>query len=202
MLNHTIRKEYEEFTIAWGRLCAALGITPNMITVTSVLVAIGSCYLFAVNQIFWALVAFGVVALLDMLDGSTARASGKVTRFGKVFDMVSDRYAEFFFLLGIMIGGRVADYWVLTALFGMLIASYTRAVAESKGELSNCEVGIMGRAEKMIVIAVGGLLQILVDHTAIPDFSPLQLGIIITAATSIYTALQRLRFAAGELRGQ
>lgn len=199
MLNRRIRSEYEDFTLAWGRLFAAAGITPNLITGASVVLAILSCYLFAVNRIFLALVVFGLVALFDMLDGATARASGRVTPFGKVLDMVSDRYAEFFFLLGIMLGGRVADYWVLTAVFGMLIASYTRAVAESKGGMKNCEVGVMGRAEKMIVIAVGGLLQIAVDHTAIPDFAPLQLGVIITAVTSIYTALQRLRYAAEEL---
>jgi len=101
--------------------------------------------------------------------------------------------------LGILLGGRVADYWVLTAVFGMLMASYTRAVAESKGGLESCEVGVVGRAEKMIIIGVGGLLQILVDATSLPDFAPLQLGVIITAVTSLYTALQRLRYASIQL---
>ncbi len=81
----------------------------------------------------------------------------------------------------------------------MLIASYTRAVAESKGGLESCEVGVVGRAEKMIIIGAGGLLQILVDSTALPDFGPLQLGVVITAVTSLYTAVQRLRFAAVQL---
>ena len=199
MLNRKIRAEYESFTLAWGRLCAAAGITPNVITGTSVAIAVGSCYFFAINRIFAALVLFGLVGVLDMLDGATARASGRVTRYGQVLDMVSDRYAEFLFLLGIMLGGRVADYWVLAAVFGMLIASYTRAVAESKGGLESCEVGVVGRAEKMIIIGAGGLLQILVDSTALPDFGPLQLGVVITAVTSLYTAVQRLRFAAVQL---
>ncbi len=195
MLNRTIRKGYEAKTLAWGMFFARRGITPNMLTGTSVVLAVVSCYLFAVNRIFLALLAFGLVGLLDILDGATARASQTVSLFGKVLDMVSDRYAEFFFMLGIMLGGKVADYWVLSAVFGMLIASYTRAVAESKGGMTNCEVGMVGRAEKMILIGIGGLLQILVDTTSVPDFKPLQWAVIVTALTSIYTALQRLHHA-------
>ena len=85
-----------------------------------------------------------------MLDGSTARAGGIGTVYGGILDHVSDRYGEFLILAGIVLSGTVHPGWGLTALFGMLIASYTRATAESMGKMENCAVGIMGRLEKFI----------------------------------------------------
>lgn len=80
--------------------------------------------------------------------------------------------------------------WGLFALFGMIIASYTRAAAESIGRIDNCAVGIMGRLEKFILIIAGAILE-----RYYPNSRWLETALIIVGLTSYITAVQRLVFA-------
>ena len=138
--------------------------------------------------IFWMI----LTSFTDMLDGSTARAGNIGTVFGGILDHVSDRYGEFFILAGITLSGAVHPGWGLFALFGMLIASYTRAAAESMGKLENCAVGIMGRLEKFIIIIAGALVEYFLPEGTWPSGGWLEFALIIVGLTSLITAIQRL----------
>ncbi len=91
--------------------------------------------------------------------------------------------------------GTVHPGWGIFALFGMLIASYTRAAAESIGKLENCAVGIMGRLEKFILIIFGAVMEIYFPHGTWPRGGWLEFALIIVGATSIITSVQRLIYA-------
>lgn len=132
-----------------------------------------------------------------MLDGATARAGNMGTIFGGILDHVSDRYGEFFILAGIGISGLVHPIWAIFAIFGMLIASYTRAAAESIGNLPTCAVGMMGRLEKFVLIIAGALLE---DY--FPGFHALAYALIVVGVTSVITSIQRLLFARKELKNR
>ncbi len=103
-----------------------------------------------------------------------------------------DRYGEFFILAGITLSGTVHPGWGLFALFGMLIASYTRAAAESMGKIENCAVGIMGRLEKFILIIVGSVVEHFLPMGTFPKGGWLEVALIIVGLTSFITAIQRL----------
>jgi len=120
---------------------------------------------------------------------------GTGTVFGGILDHVSDRYGEFFILAGITLSGAVHPGWGLFALFGMLIASYTRAVAESMGKIENCAVGIMGRLEKFVLIIAGSIIEVYLPSGTFPKGGWLELALIIVGATSFVTAVQRLLYA-------
>jgi CDP-diacylglycerol--glycerol-3-phosphate 3-phosphatidyltransferase/archaetidylinositol phosphate synthase len=130
-----------------------------------------------------------------MLDGSTARAGNLGTVFGGILDHVSDRYGEFFILAGITLSRAVHPGWGLFAMFGMIIASYTRAAAESMGKIENCAVGIMGRMEKFIAIMVGAVLESYFPVGTWPRSGWLELALIIVGVSSFITAVQRLVYA-------
>jgi CDP-diacylglycerol--glycerol-3-phosphate 3-phosphatidyltransferase/archaetidylinositol phosphate synthase len=132
--------------------------------------------------------------LIDMLDGAVARATGAVTRFGAVYDPVLDRYSEFAVLFGIGLGGLVDWIWVVFGLFGMVMASYTRARAESAGGLDSCRVGIAERQEKIILLVIGSFLQ--------PFFNlALSLSVLVVGVLSHVTVVQRLHFTLTHTRG-
>ncbi len=141
--------------------------------------------------VFWMI----ITSFTDMLDGSTARAGNMGTVFGGILDHVSDRYGEFFILAGITLSGRVHPGWGLFALFGMIIASYTRAAAESMGKIENCAVGIMGRLEKFILIIIGSILEYYLPVGNWPYGGWLEFALIIVGITSFITAVQRLIYA-------
>jgi CDP-diacylglycerol--glycerol-3-phosphate 3-phosphatidyltransferase len=97
-----------------------------------------------------------------MIDGSMARQLGRPGRFGAFLDSTMDRVAD---------GAIFASvaYWLATqhrylGLIGALISlvagqivSYAKARAEGLGMTAN--VGIAERAERLILIGVGGLLS-------------------------------------------
>jgi CDP-diacylglycerol--glycerol-3-phosphate 3-phosphatidyltransferase/archaetidylinositol phosphate synthase len=163
------------------------GLTPNEISTISLLIAglAGVAYAFRSP----ALGAIGLIisGVIDMLDGAVARAMGSVTRFGAVYDPVLDRYAEFFVLFGIGFGGLATWSWVIFGMFGMVMASYARARAESAGGVESCRVGIAERQEKIILLVVGSFLQ--------PFFSPaVGLAVLVVGILSHITVVQRLHF--------
>ena len=181
------RAGYEEGSLPYGRLCVKLGLTPNILTGISLGLGLAAGLLFWQHLWVLGIVAMLLSAFTDMLDGATARASNSGTRFGSVLDRVSDRFGEFFILMGILLSGMVEPAWILCAQFGVLIASYTRSAAESVGGLKSAAVGAAGRLEKFVLIIAGATGEWL-----LPGYSLLRYGVILVAAVSVTTALQRL----------
>lgn len=173
-----------------GRACLKLGLTPNVLTAISLICAIISGIYFWKAQVWMGILWMLLTSFMDMLDGATARAGKMETRFGGILDHVSDRYGEFFILAGITMSRMVHPGWGLFALFGMIIASYTRAAAESIGKIENCAVGIMGRLEKFTFIIAGAILE-----RYYPDLRGLEAALIIVGLTSYITSVQRLVYA-------
>ncbi|MCB2231630.1 CDP-alcohol phosphatidyltransferase family protein [bacterium] len=191
-INQRKRQWYEETFIVLGRVCLKLHLTPNILTFISLGCAVVSGIYFWRADMLMGVVWMLATAFTDMLDGSTARAGNLGTVFGGILDHVFDRYGEFFILAGITMSGAVHPGWGLFALFGMLIASYTRAAAESMGKLENCAVGIMGRLEKFLLIIGGALTEIWLPVGTWPKGGWLEFALIVVGVTSFITAAQRL----------
>lgn len=183
------RELYEQWSLPFGRVCIRLGLSANMLTYISLAWSVLAGYLIARGLFVWGVVAIFLVGLADMLDGATARASGTASEYGTVLDHVTDRYAEFFLIGGVMLSGKVAAVWALFALFGMVMASYVRARAESTGKLKSCNVGFAGRQEKLALLVLGLLLQPLLPHLDVLEWSLIAIG-----AASHLTAIQRLAY--------
>jgi len=180
-----LRARYEAAMQPIGNQLGRLGARPNMITTLSLAVSLGAGIAYAL--MLPVLGALGLLAsgFVDMLDGAVARATGSATRFGAVYDHVLDRYAEFAVLLGIGFGGLVNWVWVIFCLFGMVMASFTRAKAESVGGLSSCAVGIAERQEKIALLFIGSVLQPILPVALIA-------AVIIVGLLSHITVVQRL----------
>jgi phosphatidylglycerophosphate synthase len=189
-----LREKYEAAMQPVGRGLGRLGATPNSITTLSVLVSFLAGYAYAVKLPLLGALGLLLSGFIDMLDGAVARATGHVGRFGAVYDHVLDRYAEFVVLIGIGLGGSVDWIWVVFCLFGMVMASYTRAKAESVGGLASCTVGFAERQEKIIVLLIGSLIQ---------PFVPLGLmvAVVIVGVLSHATVVQRLHYTFKNTRG-
>lgn len=194
-INQRKRQWYERSSLALGKACLKLGLKPNFLTAISLCCALVSGICFWRGQMIWGVAWMLLTSLTDMLDGSTARAGNLGTVFGGILDHVSDRYGEFFILAGITMSHAVHPGWGLFALFGVLIASYTRAAAESIGKIENCAVGIMGRLEKFVIIMAGSILHYFFPTGSWPEARWLEVALIIVGATSVVTAVQRLVYA-------
>ena len=190
-----LRARYEAAMQPIGRELGKIGVTPNAISTLSLLIAVAAAIAYASRMPVLGAVGLLVSGFVDMLDGAVARATGAVTRFGAVYDPVLDRYAEFAVLFGMGFGRLVGWVWVVFSLFGMVMASYVRARAESSGGLETCSVGIAERQEKIILLVIGSLVQ--------PFFSfGLSIAVVIVGLLSHVTAAQRLHFTLKQTSGR
>jgi CDP-diacylglycerol--glycerol-3-phosphate 3-phosphatidyltransferase len=165
---------------------AALGVTPNMISVAGFAGNLAAACFAAGGHLLIAGVIMLAASALDLLDGALARRTGTVTTFGAVFDSVLDRLSEAALLAGLLfhftqIGGHTQEIiLVYAAIVGSIMVSYVRARAEGIGlELRE---GLFTRAERVILL--GGALIIGGDVV--------RWALWILAVLSIATALQRV----------
>lgn len=190
------RQNYERITLPMGRAFARRGISPDLFTYLSLAMGCVAGWLLAYQQWLWGIVALLLVGLTDVLDGATARASGIAGPYGTVLDHTVDRYVEFIVLFGILLSGVVPASYIIFTLFGMVMASYVRARAESTGKLESCNVGLAGRQEKLVLLLIGLLVQ-----PYFPQLRILQWAILAAGIISHITAVQRLLYARRMLVG-
>jgi len=204
------RGGYKKMMLPFGRFIGKMGISPNAISMISAVFAIASATMYAFNgrvgtfEYWWAIgfPLMFIAGMLDVVDGSVARAMGKTTKFGQVLDPVMDRFVEFCYLIGIAIGIYTFEpletlwpgiatisvaAWCFFSFAGMIFASYSRARGESVAQMSVESVGIMERREKILILMLGNILFIWWP-VALP------IGIILVGLFSFITTIQRMFF--------
>ncbi len=169
-----------------------MGVTPNMLTLAGVLGNVGAAVLAARGEFLLAGIVVLAASSLDMLDGALARATGKATRFGSVFDAMMDRVSEAAVLFGLLYyfsdrGDRVEELLVFAAVVTSFLVSYGRARAEIVGV--PMREGVFGRAERVVLLAIG----LLVDQVTVMLW--------ILAVSAGLTAMQRLALVWIRTRG-
>ncbi len=168
---------------AVGRFLARWNLSPNAITYLGLLLTIGVAVLAALGHIRWAGLAYVVAALCDALDGTLARVSGKVSRFGAFLDSTIDRFEESIVFLGLTVyyahvGGPIELPLILVATVGSLMVSYTRARAEAVGV--SCTVGFMGRPPRVALMILAMVLNQVV------------IGLVVLSALALFTSFHRM----------
>jgi phosphatidylglycerophosphate synthase len=191
-----LRPLYNKFIAPIGNFSHKLGLTADFWTLISLLFAIAGGIMLWQNQYWVGLVLAILMYIADGLDGATARASGKASSFGTVFDHTVDRYAEFILIGGLLLGGGISNLTAMISASGMVMASYVRAKAESVPGITDCTVGIAGRAEKLILMFLG-FIFLGVNLPKLAEYAFILIGII-----SHITAVQRLLYTRAQIMRQ
>lgn len=140
----------------------ALKVHPNAVTLAGVLVTL----MVPISMIQEKWVAAGgwllFAGFFDVLDGSLARNGALTGRFGAFFDSTLDRFSE-----SVVFAGFLLYYYNEQESRNLLLAfivcilslmvSYTRARAEGLGV--DCEVGLLPRPGRVILLAIGFFLS-------------------------------------------
>lgn len=143
-----------------------LKLTPDAMTLTGLALNLAAAVVIAFGHLLIGGIVFLLAGLFDLLDGALARYMEKVTRFGALFDSTVDRITEgAIFLSFIFITG--SGMWpfnvtwqlllIFLAMIGSFMTSYIRARAEALN--IDCTVGLFTRVERVIILALGLLLN-------------------------------------------
>jgi len=178
------------------------GISPNALSGISLVCAV----LMMIDLIVWddplaLIIAFLLVLLngfFDAIDGSVAKLTGKASPKGDLVDHVIDRYSDFFMIAGIALS-TFADVRIgLIALGCVMIASYLGTQSQALG-LKRDYGGILGRAERIVLLMVFLILQYLFIELYQGSFeivsgltlTLLDVLMVVFILASTVTALQR-----------
>ncbi|MEW6409894.1 MAG: CDP-alcohol phosphatidyltransferase family protein [Nitrospirota bacterium] len=139
-------------------------LSPNSLTLTGFLINLiaSASFIFQLPKLAGILIL--LAGSFDLLDGILARNSGKTTRFGAFLDSVLDRYSDAALFGGLMvyyISNNSILYTLVTfgVMLGSFLISYTRARAEGLG--IDCNIGLMERPERIILLSAGAITGLL-----------------------------------------
>ncbi len=180
MLDGRWRAKAERGLDPVGRALYRVGISANVLTVVGLVIAAATAVAIATGHLLLGFFGVILTGLPDLLDGSVARYSGKAGPRGAFFDSVSDRVSD-----ALLFGGvawyladesRYLPVLVLAVLALSMLITYERARAESLG--FSARGGLMERAERMVLLSIGLLFDVLVPM--------MWIMLVLTAVTAVH----------------
>ena len=194
-MNITSRREsLKKFYEPVGELFLKYGFSPNFITLLSLFLGSLSALAFYHHKALTGALLLFLSGLFDLVDGEVARLSLKTTKFGAVFDWISDKWVDGMVLGAIGIAYSSPVVAVLAITLSML-HSFIKPVAYAeigyskkvKGKIMDPleNVGFFGRPETHISIIIFSLLE---------RISPvgLSLGIKVVTLLTFLSLCQRI----------
>jgi phosphatidylglycerophosphate synthase len=201
------RERFSGLSVKVGIAFSKLGLSPNQWTVISLVPALIAVYFLIRQDYLFTALFFLLAVFIDLVDGSVARVTGRVTRLGAYLDTIIDRYVE-----GIIIAGLFfvpfpqlnipylpiqlpMQLWLFTYFFGALTTTYAKAAAKEKNIFKEKELrgGLLERPERLIILLLGFVLA----HF---DVFYLSVIIVLLAFLTNLSAIHRILIAYRESR--
>jgi len=196
------RERFGSLSLKVGMVFSKFGLSPNQWTVITLIPALAAVFFLIKEDFLSAAGCFVIASFLDMVDGSVARVTGRVTKFGAYLDTIIDRYVEALIILGLLFVALPAvdipylpwkipiTAWLFVYFFGGIMTTYSKAAAKEKNIFVDKELrgGLLERAERLLLLFVGILLAY---------FDPwlLSVMVIILAVLANVSAVQRMHIA-------
>ncbi|MDB5163809.1 MAG: hypothetical protein JWS12_427 [Candidatus Saccharibacteria bacterium] len=165
-------------------------VSPNAVTITSLLAHIPVAWLIATWHTRWAVLLLVIFGLFDALDGELARLQNSSSKIGMLLDSISDRFKEIILYIGITyafaFGHRpTSAVWATAALGASLLVSYVNAWGEAVISTKHAtnkafRSGLLSFDLRMVLIVLGLL------------FNKLNVAVVIIALLALVTVFQRL----------
>jgi CDP-diacylglycerol--glycerol-3-phosphate 3-phosphatidyltransferase len=173
-------------------------LKPNTLTWLALAISIIAAGAIATNHPLIGGFLVLLSGLFDIMDGALARLTNQVSRFGALLDSTFDRISDAVLLLGLLVlylisGGTIEIVLIFLALVGSFLTSYVRARSEGIG--INCPVGLFTRAERVIILALGLLLNPLYEFSIL-------IALLLVVVLGFFTVGQRLIYVRQQTKSQ
>lgn len=164
-------------------------ISPNMLTIIGLLLNFVTALVIGGGYLFAAGVLLLFAGVFDMADGALARVKNAASEFGDFLDATLDRLAEASVGLGLLWHALArSDDLQVGLIYAVVLGSVMISYARARAEVLNldCEVGMMARPERIVILAVGLILA-----QATREFA-LTIILAVLCISTYYTVAQRI----------
>jgi len=194
MLKAKIGDRLDPYLYNISHFIQRMGLKPNTLTLIGLSLNGLAAWALAVGEWSQGACLILLAGFFDIMDGAVARNCGETSIFGSFLDSVLDRYSDLSLLIGLLIfyaQQKLVLYQVLLglSLMGTALVPYARARAELV--MPQCNVGILERPERILLIFLGA---------AIPQI--MEIIIWILAVLTNFTVGQRIFYAYKHMSGK
>lgn len=180
MLDGRWRAKVEQGLEPVGRGLHRARVNPDVLTLLGLVFSVATALLIANGRLGLAVAGVVLTGVPDILDGTVARHSGRAGPRGAFFDSVCDRVSDAVLLGGVAWFLASESPYLPTLAFAAvalsMLISYERAKGESLG--FSARGGIMERAERLVLLAVGLAFDVLV--------AALWIMVVLSAVTAVH----------------
>jgi len=153
MLTEELRSLFSSFTSSVGKALGGMGISANLVTSLVLVTGLIAAYYIYSGMFSLAFIFVLVSGILDGFDGAVAKANKKETKFGALFDSVTDKVTEISWYIAL--GLYNPEWWfaISMSIAFFMLASYISKHSKAVGGKSGG--GIMERKERLVLIVLG-----------------------------------------------
>lgn len=202
MLGEKLRQKLKKPLEKIGSLIAKTGINPNIFSSFAILWAVIAAYFIANENITIGFIFVILAAIWDALDGSLARAEGKVSKFGNYLDALIDRYVEIIIYLGFAFAGFQIEAFLVIS--GSLVVSYAKSRTAIITQVDNHGWPTIGeRLDRLVLLIIAMLISIFLPSAKIFGFavSSMSLFLYLIAIIVYIGSVQRIFYAKEIIEG-
>jgi len=196
MLGSKLRKKLEKQLEGTSLVIAKTGINPNVFSSIALVWAALAAYFITNMDMVSGLIFVVLASIWDAFDGSLARVTHKVTKFGNYLDAMTDRYVEIIILLGFAFSGFFIESFLVVS--GSLLVSYAKARTAIVVPIDNHDWPAIGeRFDRLSLLAIGMAISIFFPDATIFEFefSTMSLFLYLIAVIAYVGSVQRIFYA-------
>ncbi len=190
------RKYFEKMYSPVGYILAKINISPNFITLISIILGMISSYAYFQGKVLTGATFLLWSGIFDLCDGFVARKNNKCTKFGAVLDWLADKWVDAWVLGGIAF--KYANpYVAIWAISSSMLHTFIKPVVyaeigyqeRKKGKIIDPleGVGFFGRPETIMSIFIFSFLERLFPGS-------MKLGIYFIASATTLSLLSRIYY--------
>ncbi|MFA5431642.1 MAG: CDP-alcohol phosphatidyltransferase family protein [Candidatus Paceibacterota bacterium] len=153
MLTEELRGLFSNLTTSVGKTLGKMGVSANFVTFLVLVFGFIAAYFIYIDSLTLAILFIILSGVMDGFDGAVAKANNKETKFGALFDSVTDKTTEISWYIAL--GLLRPEFWAPAslAIAFFMLSSYISKHAKSVGGKSGG--GILERKERLILIILG-----------------------------------------------
>lgn len=193
---------WEKISQAIGKMFAHLPFAPNTYSTATLILALAALPAVILSHYILAVVLFSLSGFLDIVDGTVARQTGKVSHYGAFLDGSLDRFVDFalifsYFWLPLTTILLPPEMWICLAVFVALMPSFEVAYANHRRAVDDPEEKriwrILNRGE-MYPLMVAVILA--ANYSAEIAGGILIVWVVLSAITTLQTVYIALKLGA------
>lgn len=176
--------------LAWPFI--KLKINPNVVSLIGLLFALIGAYFITGQNWFLGFVFFLLAPLMDLIDGTVARALNKTSNFGNYFETMIDKFVDFVMFSSFIL------FYPLAAIFALgmsLISSYAKPRVGLIIITDNRDWPAIGEHADKLIILLFSLLLVSFFGTNLFGFEIIEVALYLIAIISFIGIIQRMIYA-------